>query len=202
MLAVTVLTGVLQILAGYLKLGSLMRFVSRSVVTGFVNALAILIFLAQLPELTNVTCSMCMRWPLAASGIICLFPCNFRCYWQINPLLLWCVSSSLLRSCVVRYWCSYRRRHGNLRYSAYLPMARCTCSARNLVYHFPYAVGLSIASRFIGIDEVTATSLTTLLTPAVDKNRECKGQGIANVFTGFLGGMAGCAMIGAINDRY
>lgn len=54
LLAATVLTGVLQILAGWLKL-ALMRFVSRSVITGFVNALAILIFMAQLPELTNVT---------------------------------------------------------------------------------------------------------------------------------------------------
>lgn len=54
LLAATVLTGVLQIIAGWVKLGVLMRFVSRSVVTGFVNALAILIFMAQLPELTNV----------------------------------------------------------------------------------------------------------------------------------------------------
>ena len=54
LLAATVLTGVLQIIAGWIKLGVLMRFVSRSVVTGFVNALAILIFMAQLPELTNV----------------------------------------------------------------------------------------------------------------------------------------------------
>lgn len=51
LLAATVLTGVLQIIAGWLQLGRLMRFVSRSVVTGFVNALAILIFVAQLPEL-------------------------------------------------------------------------------------------------------------------------------------------------------
>ena len=55
LLAATVLTGILQIIAGYIKLGALMRFVSRSVVTGFVNALAILIFAAQLPELTGVT---------------------------------------------------------------------------------------------------------------------------------------------------
>jgi SulP family sulfate permease len=55
LLAATLLTGVLQIISGYIKLGSLMSFVSRSVVTGFVNALAILIFMAQLPELTNVT---------------------------------------------------------------------------------------------------------------------------------------------------
>lgn len=60
LLAATVLTGIIQIAAGYLKLGDLMRFVSRSVVTGFVNALAILIFMAQLPELTNVT-GMFMR---------------------------------------------------------------------------------------------------------------------------------------------
>ncbi len=55
LLAATLLTGLLQIVAGYLRLGSLMRFVSRSVVTGFVNALAILIFMAQLPELTGVS---------------------------------------------------------------------------------------------------------------------------------------------------
>ena len=73
LLAATLLTGVLQIGAGILKLGSLMRFVSRSVVTGFVNALAILIFMAQLPELTNVTWHV---YAMTAGGlaIIYLFP--------------------------------------------------------------------------------------------------------------------------------
>jgi len=73
LLAATLLTGVLQIAMGYLKLGSLMRFVSRSVVTGFVNALAILIFMAQLPELTNVTWHV---YAMTAGGlaIIYLFP--------------------------------------------------------------------------------------------------------------------------------
>ncbi|HEY9150591.1 MAG TPA: SulP family inorganic anion transporter, partial [Gammaproteobacteria bacterium] len=73
LLAATLLTGVLQIVAGYLQLGSLMRFVSRSVVTGFVNALAILIFLAQLPELTNVTWHV-YAMTAAGLGIIYLFP--------------------------------------------------------------------------------------------------------------------------------
>ncbi|MGL5486644.1 MAG: SulP family inorganic anion transporter, partial [Shewanella sp.] len=73
LLAATLLTGVLQIAAGYLKLGSLMRFVSRSVVTGFVNALAILIFMAQLPELTNVTWQV-YAMTAAGLGIIYLFP--------------------------------------------------------------------------------------------------------------------------------
>lgn len=73
LLAATLLTGVLQVIAGYLKLGSLMRFVSRSVVTGFVNALAILIFMAQLPELTNVTWHV-YAMTAAGLGIIYLFP--------------------------------------------------------------------------------------------------------------------------------
>ncbi|TMN46338.1 sodium-independent anion transporter, partial [Pseudoalteromonas piscicida] len=73
LLAATLLTGVLQIIAGALRLGELMRFVSRSVVTGFVNALAILIFMAQLPELTNVTWHV---YAMTAAGlaIIYLFP--------------------------------------------------------------------------------------------------------------------------------
>ena len=73
LLAATLLTGVFQIIAGFLKLGSLMRFVSRSVVTGFVNALAILIFMAQLPELTNVTWHV-YAMTAAGLGIIYLFP--------------------------------------------------------------------------------------------------------------------------------
>ena len=73
LLAATVLTGVLQILAGWLKLGALMRFVSRSVITGFVNALAILIFMAQLPELTNVTWHV-YAMTAAGLGIIYGFP--------------------------------------------------------------------------------------------------------------------------------
>ena len=73
LLAATLLTGVLQIAAGFLKLGDLMRFVSRSVVTGFVNALAILIFMAQLPELTDVTWHV-YAMTAAGLGIIYLFP--------------------------------------------------------------------------------------------------------------------------------
>ncbi|MDM1755966.1 SulP family inorganic anion transporter, partial [Acinetobacter towneri] len=73
LLAATILTGVIQIMAGYLKLAKLMRFVSKSVVIGFVNALAILIFMAQLPELINVTWHV---YALVALGlaIIYLFP--------------------------------------------------------------------------------------------------------------------------------
>src|SRR5690606_1028229 len=70
LLAATVLTGILQIVAGWLRLGTLMRFVSRSVVTGFVNALAILIFMAQLPELTNVTWHV---YAMTAAGLAIIY---------------------------------------------------------------------------------------------------------------------------------
>src|SRR6056297_1422540 len=70
LLAATVLTGVLQIVAGWVRLGSLMRFVSRSVITGFVNALAILIFLAQLPELTGVTWHV---YAMTAAGLAIIY---------------------------------------------------------------------------------------------------------------------------------
>ncbi|MBW6453842.1 MAG: sodium-independent anion transporter, partial [Methyloprofundus sp.] len=70
LLAATLLTGVLQMIAGYLKLGSLMSFISRSVVTGFVNALAILIFMAQLPELTNVSLDVYM---MTAAGLVVIY---------------------------------------------------------------------------------------------------------------------------------
>ena len=90
LLAATLLCGVLQIGAGYLKLGSLMRFVSRSVVTGFVNALAILIFMAQLPELTNVTWHV-YAMTAAGLGIIYLFPMSRRSASSSHRR--WCASS-------------------------------------------------------------------------------------------------------------
>ncbi|WP_210211211.1 SulP family inorganic anion transporter, partial [Brucella anthropi] len=73
LLAATILAGIIQVMAGIFKLGYLMRFVSRSVMTGFVNALAILIFLAQLPELTNVP-TLTYVLVAAGLGIIYLFP--------------------------------------------------------------------------------------------------------------------------------
>src|SRR5690625_185444 len=70
LLAATLLTGVLQIIAGALKLGTLMRFVSRSVITGFVNALAILIFMAQLPELIGVPWTV---YAMTAAGLAIIY---------------------------------------------------------------------------------------------------------------------------------
>ncbi|PMH26262.1 sodium-independent anion transporter [Vibrio lentus] len=193
LLAVTVLTGVLQILAGYLKLGSLMRFVSRSVVTGFVNALAILISLAQLPELTNVTWHV-YAMTAGGLGIIYLFP-YLPVIGKLIPSPLVCI---IILTAIVMWFDIDIRTVGDMgNLPDTLPIflwPDVPLNLETLFIIFPYAVGLSVVGLLESM--MTATIVDDLTDTSSDKNRECKGQGIANVFTGFLGGMAGCAMIG------
>ncbi|MGF1742263.1 SulP family inorganic anion transporter [Vibrio profundum] len=193
LLAVTILTGILQFIAGHLKLGNLMRFVSRSVVTGFVNALAILIFMAQLPELTNVT------WPVyamtgAGLGIIYLFP-YLPIVGNTIPSPLVCI----IVLTMVTVWLGIDVRTvgdmGNLPDT--LPVflwPNVPLNFETLLIIFPYAIGLSMVGLLESM--MTATIVDDLTDTDSDKNQECKGQGIANILTGCLGGMAGCAMIG------
>jgi len=193
LLAATVLTGLLQILAGYLKLGSLMRFVSRSVVTGFVNALAILIFMAQLPELTNVTWHV-YAMTAAGLGIIYLFP-YLPVIGKIIPSPLICIVTLT----AITMWFNIDVRTvgdmGNLPDT--LPIflwPDVPLNLETLLIVLPYSMGLAVVGLLESM--MTATIVDDLTDTKSDKNRECKGQGVANIFTGFLGGMAGCAMIG------
>ena len=193
LLAVTVLTGVLQILAGYLKLGSLMRFVSRSVVTGFVNALAILIFMAQLPELTNVTWHV-YAMTAAGLGIIYLFP-YLPVIGKLIPSPLVCII--VLTAISMSFNIDIRTvgDMGNLPDT--LPIflwPDVPLNLETLLIILPYSIGLAVVGLLESM--MTATIVDDLTDTTSDKNRECKGQGLANIFTGFLGGMAGCAMIG------
>ncbi|WP_298184395.1 SulP family inorganic anion transporter [uncultured Pseudomonas sp.] len=193
LLAATLLTGALQILAGYLKLGSLMRFVSRSVVTGFVNALAILIFMAQLPELTNVTWhvyAMCA----AGLGIIYLFPYVPK-LGQLIPSPLVCI---LTMTAVAMYFGLDIRTVGDMgELPDTLPIflwPDVPLNLETLGIIFPYAAALAVVGLLESM--MTATIIDDLTDTNSDKNRECKGQGVANIASGLLGGMAGCAMIG------
>lgn len=193
LLAATLLCGVLQIGAGYLKLGSLMRFVSRSVVTGFVNALAILIFMAQLPELTNVTWhvyAMCA----AGLGIIYLFPYVPK-LGQLIPSPLVCILSM---SAVAMYFGLDIRTVGDMgELPDTLPIflwPDVPLTLETLTIIFPYAAALAVVGLLESM--MTATIVDDLTDTSSDKNRECKGQGVANIASGLLGGMAGCAMIG------
>lgn len=193
LLAATLLTGVLQIGAGYLKLGSLMRFVSRSVVTGFVNALAILIFMAQLPELTNVTWHV-YAMTLAGLGIIYLFP-YVPVVGKMLPSPLVCIISLTV---VAIFWNIDIRTVGDMgQLPDTLPIflwPDVPLNLETLAIIFPYSAGLAVVGLLESL--MTATIVDDLTDTPSDKNRECKGQGIANIGAGLMGGMAGCAMIG------
>ena len=193
LLAATLLTGVLQIIAGYLRLAELMRFVSRSVVTGFVNALAILIFMAQLPELTNVTWHV-YAMTLAGLGIIYLFP--------YLPVIGKSIPSPLV--CIVVLTAVYMVSGMDIRSVGdmgelpdTLPVflwPNVPLNLETLMIIFPTAIMLTVVGLLESM--MTATIVDDLTDTPSDKNRECKGQGVANIGAGLMGGMAGCAMIG------
>ena len=190
LLAATVLAGLLQIVAGLLRLGSVMRFVSRSVLTGFVNALAILIFLAQLPELTGVPF---LTYVLVAAGlaIIYLFP---KITTAIpSPLVCILVLSGL--AIALNLDVRTVDDLGDLPDS--LPiflLPDIPLSLETLLIILPYSLGVAAVGLLESL--MTASIVDELTDTRSDKNRECIGQGIANTATGFVGGMAGCAMIG------
>ncbi|UTV86233.1 SulP family inorganic anion transporter [Cobetia amphilecti] len=193
LLAATVLTGVIQIIFGYFKLGSLMRFVSRSVVTGFVNALAILIFMAQLPELTNVTWHV-YAMTAAGLGIIYLLPMVPK-VGKLLPSPLVCIIVLTIFAMVVGLDIRTVGDMGELPDS--LPVfliPDIPFNLETLWIILPYSLPLAVVGLLESL--MTATLVDDLTDTPSDKNRECKGQGAANVVTGFLGGMAGCAMIG------
>ncbi len=193
LLAATLLTGVLQIVAGYLQLGNLMRFVSRSVVTGFVNALAILIFMAQLPELTNVTWHV-YAMTAAGLGIIYLFPLLPR-VGKVLPSPL--ITIVLLTLVAMLLQLDIRTVGDMGELPDTLPIflwPDVPLNFETLSIIFPYAAGLAVVGLLESM--MTATIIDDLTDTSSDKNRECKGQGIANIGSGLLGGMAGCAMIG------
>lgn len=193
LLAATLLTGLLQIFAGYLKLGSLMRFVSSSVVTGFVNALAILIFMAQLPELTNVTWHV-YAMTAAGLGIIYLFP-YLPLIGKTIPSPLVCIVSLTLFAMIIGIDIRTVGDMGQLPDT--LPIflwPEVPLNLETLMIILPYSVGLAVVGLLESM--MTATIVDDLTDTKSDKNKECKGQGIANIGAGLMGGMAGCAMIG------
>ncbi|MBD3895708.1 SulP family inorganic anion transporter [Halomonas sp. ML-15] len=193
LLVATLLTGVLQIAAGYLRLAELMRFVSRSVVTGFVNALAILIFMAQLPELTGVTWHV-YAMTVAGLAIIYGFP--------YLPAIGKSIPSPLV--CIVVLTAVYMITGMDIRdvgdmgeLPDSLPVflwPDVPLNLETLMIVLPYSLMLTLVGLLESM--MTATIVDDLTDTKSNKNRECKGQGIANIGSGLIGGMAGCAMIG------
>jgi SulP family sulfate permease len=193
LLAATLLTGVLQILAGYLKLAKLMRFVSKSVVIGFVNALAILIFMAQLPELINVTWHV---YALVGLGlaIIYLFPLLPKIGKLIPSPLVCIIVISLI---AVGFGIDIRTVGDMGELPDTLPvflLPDIPLNLETLQIILPYSIALAAVGLLESM--MTATIIDEMTDTPSDKFQECKGQGIANIASGFMGGMAGCAMIG------
>lgn len=193
LLAATLLTGVLQILVGYLKLAKLMRFVSKSVVIGFVNALAILIFMAQLPELINVTWHV---YALVGLGlaIIYLFPLLPKIGKLIPSPLVCIIVISLI---AVGFGIDIRTVGDMGELPDTLPvflLPDIPLNLETLQIILPYSIALAAVGLLESM--MTATIIDEMTDTPSDKFQECKGQGIANIASGFMGGMAGYAMIG------
>ena len=190
LLAATVLAGLIQIVAGLLKLGFVMRFVSRSVMTGFVNALAILIFMAQLPELIDVP-NLTYIMVAAGLGIIYLLPR----VTQVVPSPLVCIVAltavTLLMGLDIRTVGDMGELPDSL--PVFL-LPDIPLNLETLQIILPYSAAVAAVGLLESL--MTASIVDELTDTRSDKNRECIGQGIANTATGFIGGMAGCAMIG------
>jgi len=184
------LAGLIQIGAGLAKLGHLMRFVSRSVITGFVNALAILIFLAQLPELTGVTW---VTYAMVAGGlaIIYLFPMLTTAIPSPLVTIVVLSAASMALDLDVRTVSDMGDLPDTLPIFL-IPDIPFTLETLQII--LPY----SLAIAAVGLLEslMTQTIINDLTDTPSDRNQECVGQGLANTCTGFIGGMAGCAMIG------
>lgn len=193
LLAATILTGIIQIFLSYIGIHKLMSFVARAVVVGFVNALAILIFMAQLPELTNVTWHV-YTLTAVGLGIIYLFP--------YIPKIGKVLPSPLVTIVVLTifvYFIGWDVR--NVGDMGELPdtlpiflLPEIPLNFETLSIIFPYSFALAI----VGLLEsfMTATIIDDLTDTKSNKQTEARGQGIANIASGCIGGMAGCAMIG------
>ncbi|TCJ31765.1 SulP family inorganic anion transporter [Frankia sp. BMG5.11] len=188
--ATTVVTGVVQIVLGLVGAGRLMRFVPRPVMVGFVNALAILIFLAQLPHIVGETWVV---YPMIAAGlvVIYLFPRLIR----VVPAPLVAIIGIAVVATVGHIEVPTVGDMGDLPDALpVLGLPSVPFSWATLRIVAPYAFTLAAVGLLESL--LTAQIVDDMTDTRSDKDAECRGQGLANIGTGFLGGMAGCAMIG------
>ncbi|MFD5630908.1 SulP family inorganic anion transporter [Streptomyces sp. NPDC127072] len=190
LVAAVILAGVFQIILGALGVAKLMRFVPRSVMVGFVNALAILIFMAQVPEMHDVPWPV---YPLIIGGLALMV--FFPKLTGMVPAPL--VSIVILTVITVAAGIAVPTvgDKGDLPSSLPVPgLPDVPFTMETLTTIAPYA----LAMAFVGLMEslMTAKLVDDITDTPSSKTRESIGQGIANIVTGFFGGMGGCAMIG------
>lgn len=185
----TILTGAIQVAFGFLGVGKWMNFVSRAVVTGFINALAIFIFTAQLNNFQGQPWGL-YAMVVATLGIVFLFPRINRTI--PSPLVAVAVMTLLTWA----FHLPLKRVEDIAQISSILPdflIPHVPLTWKTVQILLPAAFSLAI----VGSTETMLTQdlLDEMMNEKTDKNREIKGQGIANIVTGFFGGMAGCALV-------
>ncbi|CAK6481015.1 SulP family inorganic anion transporter [Peribacillus frigoritolerans] len=190
LLAATILTGVIQVIFGVFKVAKLMKFIPRAVMIGFVNALAILIFMAQVPHFLGISN---MTYVFVAITLVIVY---------VLPRFIKSIPAPLIAIIALTVVAIYAnldlRTVGDLGAITrslpefFIPNVPFTFETVAIV--FPYSLALAI----VGLLETLLTSsiVDDMTNTDSNKNREARGQGIANIITGFFGGMAGCAMIG------
>ncbi|EJO5349029.1 SulP family inorganic anion transporter [Clostridium botulinum] len=190
MFIATILTGIIQIILGTLKVGKLVKFIPKSVMVGFVNALAILIFMAQIPSFIGESWQM---YAMVAGGLIIIYTFPKITKSVPSPLV-----AIIIISAIAIFTKSDVRTVGDMGHiSNALPkflIPNVPLNIETIKIILPYSVSLA----FVGLIESLLTSqiVDDMTETSSDKNRECVGQGISNIVVGFFGGMAGCAMIG------
>lgn len=190
LLAATILTGVIQVLFGVFKVAKIMKFIPRAVMIGFVNALAILIFMAQVPHFLGISN---MTYIFVAVTLLIVY---------ILPRFLKSIPAPLIAIVALTALAIFTnfelRTVGDLgTITQSLPsflIPNVPFSLETLMIILPFSIALAI----VGLLEtlLTATIVDDMTGTDSKKNKESRGQGIANFVTGFFGGMAGCAMIG------
>ena len=190
LLAATLLTGIIQVIFGVLKLGQQMRYVPRAVMIGYINALAILIFLAQLPQLIGKAPIVYILTALSLA-IIYILPR----FTKVVPSPLVTLAVMTLGTIALKVEVPTVGDMGQLPTTLplfALPEVPFTLETLQII--FPYSLTLALVGLLASF--LTAALVDELTDTPSDKNQEAKGQGIANIVTAFFGGMAGCGMIG------
>jgi SulP family sulfate permease len=188
--AATILMGVIQIIAGALKLGRVMRFVSKSVMTGFVNSLAILIFVAQIPQLTNVP-SVTYGLIALALAVIYLFPYLTKIVPSPLVAIVVVTGVALLFHIDVKTVADLGEMPTALPIFG-LPDIPLNFETLRII--FPYSLALAAVGLLESL--LTAKIVDEMTDTTSSKSRECFGQGTGNIVSALFGGMGGCAMIG------
>src|ERR1700712_3304953 len=188
--AATILMGVFQIVAGILRLGRLMRFVSQSVMTGFVNALAILIFLAQMPQLVHVPVAV---YGLIALGLLIIYGFPYVTKAIPSPLVAIAVLTGVSAMLGLHV-----RTIADLGQLPSAPPSLALPSVPFTLETLRILLPVSLTLAAVGLLEslLTAQIVDDMTDTPSSKSRECMGQGIANMLSAVFGGMGGCAMIG------